>query len=392
MGSEPSKQVVSQPLPPFGHPPRVELGEGESGGRPLVRSSRRLARRNSDNSYHLGAPILQGRDITEPESTSLRERNHLYRTLHGAEAAEYPALTRGDPMRKTPLLPLVYLVALFVLIGCSAPEGAPRAASYATTSEAGSGDISLSRAPSEAAGEAASSPQDAVPPNLMANRQIIRRGSVTVRVKDIASSEKKVNALVATLGGYVENSSSTGLNTSYANVQTTVRVPVAKFDQLLDSMPQFGVVTERSINSEDVTTQIFDLDARLRMLRIKEERMITLLKREARIKEIIELEGSLANLRTEIEQLDASKRNLTGAASYSTLTITLTQDAVVSAKKSEEQGWARQTWGRAVESSMGLMRSLGALAIYLAVFAPFWIPALLGGYWLVKRVKAKPKA
>lgn len=296
-------------------------------------------------------------------------------------------------MRKTPLLPLVYLVvALFVLIGCSAPEGAPRAASYATTSEAGSGDISLSKAPSEAAGEAASSPQDAVPPNLMANRQIIRRGSVTVRVKDIASSEKKVNALVATLGGYVENSSSTGLNTNYANVQTTVRVPVAKFDQLLDSMPQFGVVTERSINSEDVTTQIFDLDARLRMLRIKEERMITLLKREARIKEIIELEGLLANLRTEIEQLDASKRNLTGAASYSTLIITLTQDAVVSAKKSEEQGWARQTWGRAVESSMGLMRSLGALAIYLAVFAPFWLPAFLGGYWLVKKVKAKPKA
>ena len=226
----------------------------------------------------------------------------------------------------------------------------------------------------------------------MANRQIIRRGSVTVRVKDIASSEKKVNALVATLGGYVENSSSTGLNTNYANVQTTVRVPVAKFDQLLDSMPQFGVVTERSINSEDVTTQIFDLDARLRMLRIKEERMITLLKREARIKEIIELEGLLANLRTEIEQLDASKRNLTGAASYSTLIITLTQDAVVSAKKSEEQGWARQTWGRAVESSMGLMRSLGALAIYLAVFAPFWLPAFLGGYWLVKKVKAKPKA
>jgi hypothetical protein len=298
-------------------------------------------------------------------------------------------------MRNTPLLPLFSLIiALFVLIGCAAPEGGPSTASYATA-EGASGDISLSKTvdaagmPAEAG---ASAPQDAVPANLMANRQIIRRGSVTVRVKDIASSEKKVNALVATLGGYVENSSSTGLNTNYANVQTTVRVPVAKFDQLLDSMPQFGVVTERSINSEDVTTQIFDLDARLRMLRIKEERMITLLKREARIKEIIELEGSLANLRTEIEQLDASKRNLTGAAAYSTLTVTLTQDAVVSAKKSEEQGWARQTWGRAVESSMGLMRSLGALAIYLAVFAPFWLPALLGGYWLVKKVKAKPKA
>ena len=122
----------------------------------------------------------------------------------------------------------------------------------------GSGNPSASdaMAPETAVGE---TKQD---PTTISGPQIIRTAYVDIRVVDVAEATAKLIAATAASSGAIDSQSVNFDGTStYANI--VVRVPSATLDAFVADLSQLGTVISVSINAQDVTTQVVDLDARI---------------------------------------------------------------------------------------------------------------------------------
>src|SRR5918999_1366347 len=113
--------------------------------------------------------------------------------------------------------------------------------------------------------------------------------------------------------------------TSDQTASVTLRVPAARFDELitrLQELPDVELVS-MSPREEDVTRQIVDLDARIRNLEASEASYRALLERAERIEDVLTVQGRLDEVRGQIEQLEAQLQAIEGQAALSTLTVTI---------------------------------------------------------------------
>lgn len=214
-------------------------------------------------------------------------------------------------------------------------------------------------------------------PNSMP-RQIIRRGDITLRVTNVEESEKQVAAMVTKAGGYIEGTSSSDLDSSRPQITITARVPSNRFGNALESLKSLGIRRSLSISTDDVTSQVIDLDARIRNMKAQEVTLRELLKRATKLADVIALTDRLSNLRGEIESIEGQRKDLAQQAAMSTLTIRLEQGLV--AGKEKDPNWFEQGFLEAVNSLGGFLRSALVFMIWVAVFSPIW-----GGVWLLIR-------
>jgi hypothetical protein len=182
----------------------------------------------------------------------------------------------------------------------AAPAGGPKAAPAAVPTE--------NRAP-------------AIP------RKLIRTVDLRLEVKDSAEVAKRIEALVTSMGGYISasNAERSGDNLEYT---LTVRVPVDRFDQVLNGVRAFAVrIDHEQQKVEDVTNQYIDLDARRRTLEATEVELRGLLAEERqrgrKIDEIMEIYKQLVDIRSQIEQIQTELNSYDKLAAFSTLNIAL---------------------------------------------------------------------
>src|SRR5262249_34354091 len=77
------------------------------------------------------------------------------------------------------------------------------------------------------------------------------------------------------------------------------------------------------IDSEDVTDEVVDVDARLRVQTRLEEQLLELLKTATTVEAALNVHKELANVRTEIERLQGRKELLEREVALSTIRLTL---------------------------------------------------------------------
>jgi hypothetical protein len=274
-----------------------------------------------------------------------------------------------------------YLIPIAILLaGCSGPGGAagqaeapaaemarevvgaaPQADNYAKASS-GAGEARLANRP--VTGVA---------------RQVIRRAELSVRVPNVEKAEREVNAFVQGWQGYVESASSTDLSSDHPALTMAIRVPVARFDDGIAKLESLGVRLSKTVSSEDVTGQIVDLDARLGTLRAQEETYRGLLRRASNLESVISLQDKLTEVRGTIESMAAQRKTLGGLAALSNITLRLEQD--VAHAPSKDPNWMAQTWAESTTALGYALRVVTTIAMYLAVFSPFWLPVL----WIIWR-------
>ena len=143
-------------------------------------------------------------------------------------------------------------------------------------------------------------------------RKMIWVGEITLESTDFAAAEEALHTLIGECGGFIQSSTVTGegrtsRGTRLRNARYTIRIPTENFQLFMKSSGDVATVVTSSTNSEDVTAMYFDTEARLRVLEIKEERLIEMLEQTNRanytdeLKYILQLENELGNVRYEIE-------------------------------------------------------------------------------------------
>jgi hypothetical protein len=110
----------------------------------------------------------------------------------------------------------------------------------------------------------------------------------------------------------------------------TIRVPADQYDITMATVKELAVVVERETSSaEDVTEQYIDLAARLKNAQAQETRYVEILDVAKTVEEILQIESALGNIRGYIESLQGQLNYLDSLTGFSTITISLSEEPVI---------------------------------------------------------------
>lgn len=152
-------------------------------------------------------------------------------------------------------------------------------------------------------------------------QKIIKTARLAFETKDVEATHKKILQLASQYNGLVQSDNSgKDYNRIFKNL--TVRIPSENFQQFVDGISE-GVAyfDQKDISRQDVSEEFIDLEARLKAKRTLEERYLELLEKANNVKEMLEIELELSNIREEIEAKQGRLQYLQSQVSMSTVNV-----------------------------------------------------------------------
>jgi hypothetical protein len=272
-----------------------------------------------------------------------------------------------------------------VLTGCGADSSDQSTSSSAGLADSGAkaaapeqaadvpGQAQAEAPPAQAQDSAAKAPDLAVD-----QRSIIYRGSVSVRVQDVNAAAGQATGIASTAGGFIgaDNRSSGGTAMATATIQ--LRVPADKFTGTVDQLSKLGKEETREINTEDVTEQTVDLDARIKVQQARVDSGRKLLAQAKTLNDLVMLEKEVATRESDLASLQAKQRRLADLTALSTITVTFLGPVAASPvpKEEDDTGFLSGLsagWHALLASLKVLLTVLGALLPWLIALG---LPAL----------------
>ena len=216
-------------------------------------------------------------------------------------------------------------------------------------------------------------------------RMIIRTGDMALVVEDVIGARDEIALLATSFGGYVVSSQISGEEQDMRG-WISLRVPEDKFESALAEIRKLAVrVNSESTNSQDITEEYVDLDARLKNAEATEKQYLDLLEKAETVEDILKVYDALARVRSEIEQLKGRLQYLERTAAMGLISVYL--EPTVSGKP-VVGGWsALEIFKSAIRGIVTLGQWLGTLAIWLLIFSPLWGTILGVVLWRLRRRK-----
>ena len=154
-------------------------------------------------------------------------------------------------------------------------------------------------------------------------RQIIYTAEIDIRVEDVLAATTKANEAIAEVGGFLFGQSTVA--GARPRTVLTYKVYPADFDQAMSALEGVGEVEHQSIQTDDVTERVVDLESRITTAELSVERVRALISNASDVKGIVELEQQLLERETLLEQLKGRLRTLQNQVSLATITVTITE-------------------------------------------------------------------
>lgn len=212
----------------------------------------------------------------------------------------------------------------------------------------------------------------------------IKTASLSIEVEDVPNAQQEAESIAKAVNGRVQSSQKSDDEGQLASAELTFRVPVASFETAVNRLRKLGRVLNDSLSGEDVTAQVADTEARLKVMKAEEDQYVELLKATKKIGEVLSVKERLSDVRQEIESLEATRKALRAQAAESTIHLSLTEKPTPDRPR-QDPNWSDDAWSRAVSGLNSVGRALGRAAVYLFVFSPIWIPPVLVIWWLARR-------
>ncbi|MEW2256340.1 DUF4349 domain-containing protein [Streptomyces sp. NPDC047869] len=287
------------------------------------------------------------------------------------------------PVRPVRALTGVLLAACLALAGCSAADdsGGESAKSAADSAQRQAG----------AGGGRADDAKSARRAPASAPSAVIRTASLTVEVKDVPRALDRARTTAEDAGGYVgrENTGRDADGHEYTRV--VLRVPSARYDEVLGDLQGAGRLVERTAKAQDVTDQVVDVESRVKSQRASVARIRTLMDRATKLSDVVTLEGELSSREADLEALLAQQASLKDRTSLATITLSLSGTPVKKAAEDDTPGFVDALSG----GWHAFVTMLRWIALVLGALLPFAaLAALLALVWarLVRpRLRRRPE-
>lgn len=226
------------------------------------------------------------------------------------------------------------------------------------------------------------------------NRKIIRNANLEIETKKYDECINNFNQEVNKCGGYLQSSNENGSrimdenSASLRGATFVVRIPKDNFDKFLNEAGNLGNVIGKKISTEDVSAQYFDSEARIKALKVQEERLLELLKKSGDLKDVLAIEKELSDVRYQIENLTGTLNKIDKLVEYCTVTVDIRQ-------VSEYVQPKPKTLGQKMQNAWILsFKSLGKVFDFIVIGATAVLPyAVIAAvlFFIVKMLRIRKK-
>lgn len=166
---------------------------------------------------------------------------------------------------------------------------------------------------------------------ILAERKIIRSANLTIEAENFDTAFSNIENIILGIGFIQE----TNIDTERVYIDDEVklvksgtiviRVDKNKFDTVLNKLRGIGDVYNFTTNGEDVTEQYYDIESRLRLLKLEQEKIEAYLAKLDDLDEIFKAENRLTEIRYQIESLTGKLNKLSSLVDLSTITVRLNE-------------------------------------------------------------------
>jgi hypothetical protein len=232
---------------------------------------------------------------------------------------------------------------------------------------------------------------------ILAERKIIRSANLTIEVEHFDNAFANIEGIIANIG-FIQQ---TNINTDRVYVEEDVklvkngvivlRVDKTMFDSVINKLRGLGDVYNYTTDGQDVTDQVFDVESRLRLLKMEQEKLEAYVFKLDNLEEIFKAESKLTEIRYQIESLTGNLNKLNSLVDLSTITINLNEKRPDRVAKPETYG--DKLLNTIKESLLGAVEFLGELLLFIIAALPalilIGICALIGLRIYKKTIKKR---
>ena len=224
-------------------------------------------------------------------------------------------------------------------------------------------------------------------------RKLIRTAELSLtHLEDVEKTVGEVEKIAREAGGFVGSTSLSRYEDGGQHGSVTVRVPVAKFEQVLSKLRELGRVECISTNVQDVTAEYVDLEARIRNAKREEQEVLKLFDRGGKLADIIQIEKRLSEVRETIERYEGSMRVMRDQVELSTITVQVYQKGEAAVPESRGYDIAYH-FRSATRSLVLLLQGVFTFALYFVMVGwVFWLPLGLLIWFIRRRRRARREA
>lgn len=289
---------------------------------------------------------------------------------------------------------LIFIYPVAIVLGCSgqesprSPSGADNApATTATPPAMVSASTELARANQLPGAGEQPAPGAAEPAKL--RRQIIYTADMRLIVEDFSGIPEKVAALVKQHDGFVANSQLAGRSGSPRNGVWKIRIPVSGYGDFIQAARSLGEVQSVTTDSQDVSEEYYDIEARIRNKRKEETRLLKHLDdNTGKLEEILAVEREISRVREELERMEGRLRVLKDLTALTTITLHI--DEIKGYVPPQAPTLATRV-ERAFTGSLSAMRIAGEAALVAVVALTPWLVVaaipVIAFTWFLRRLR-----
>jgi len=237
--------------------------------------------------------------------------------------------------------------------------------------------------------------------------KIIYSGYAEIESLEFDTAVDHVYRLISRYEGFLESSYITGNDyktryteeVGFRTAHFVIRIPAERFKELSDGLSELGNVTYSSTQAQNITSQYYDVESRLKAYRTEEERLLAILEKADKVADMISIEDRLSQVRYNIESLTTQLGDWDSRINYSTLELSVREVG----EFSEEPVIKKTFWQEIVDGVEGSVKRLvrfcrNAVVFILSAIPVLIVPALIIAIVLLvirakrrKKVSVKPE-
>ncbi len=213
------------------------------------------------------------------------------------------------------------ILALVVgLAACSSGGGADSLSPGADGGSAVGGE-------GEVTGDAARGPIEG---DASEDRQVITTGSITLVVADAIEAADEAAGIAEAAGGRVDSRTERDDVAGVpASAYLTIRVPADEVAAAVEDLKALGELRTLSLDRQDVTLTVTDLDARINALQVSITRLEDLMSTATTTADLLEAEKALTERQANLDSLQAQRNYLGEQVALATLSLSLLPREVI---------------------------------------------------------------
>jgi Domain of unknown function (DUF4349) len=296
----------------------------------------------------------------------------------------------------------VFAAMTLAVVGCDAESPSSQVAArnsnsaLAPASPAVSADsYDMSRNPAEASvvtkSRSSESAEKEPEQSATQGRKIVYNARLDLVTEDLNAFETSLTKLIAAQKAYVADSDRTGSAGATRHGSWKVRVPVDGYDAFVKGAVALGELVSLKADSQDVSEEFFDLDARQKAKKVEEDRLLKhLTESTGKLDEILTVERELSRVRSEIERMQGRLRAIANLTSLATVTISANEIKGYVPPQAPTLG---TRISRTFTSSLDSLLQFGETILIAFVAVVPWLPIIALGlgivYWISRQASRR---